>query len=211
MKKILTWLLCLVGTPLVAYATWRLYFMLFAWGVSPWFVIVALIIMLVFALEYTMSKKNWTDEIYQWKITMQREVEKDEHMTPEKKESYLEKIEETATREMNTKIESSVRKENHPYIARCITYVWLFVVVLVSVFALSQLNSAKVYGKVICAPKKIFSTSGEVLATPQEHSKPQLIKRDGSMYILYGDKKKSFSIYDLDGKLVECQDKNDRE
>lgn len=208
MKMILTWLLFLAGTPLVAYATCRLYFMLFAWGLSPWFVTGPLVFILVcLGIIYILHGIFAA-------VIIRREVKKAEHMTPEEKLEKLKEIveiEEITTPITTPKIWSSFRKENYPYIARCATYVWLFVVYLVSGFAHSQLNSAELYGKVICTSERIFSTSGEVLATPQEHSKPQLIKRDGSMYILYGDEKKSFSIYDLDGKLVECRDKNDRE
>lgn len=205
MKKILTLLIGLIGAPLVAYAAWRFCFMLCTCGISTWVVIFALIFFAVGLV--TLSVTGVIINLYEW-----RNFKKHQFLTQEEEDFCLEKTENTMKSVAETKIEfSAFDIIDEPFLIKFVSVVLFVIFAMVLCSGHYQLKDAELYGKVICTSERIFSTSGEVLATPQEKNKPKVIKRGGSMYILYGKEDGVYSLYDLDGKLVECRDKNDRE
>ena len=213
MKKILTLLIGLIGAPLVAYAAWHFCFMLFTCGVSLWFVTCALIVFaLIFFIVVLFEDffvGDWITALCNWRNILRFNVEKHQFLTQEEKDFCLEKIENTMKSVAETKIElstSNINKVVKPSLIKIVSVVLFMIFAMVFWSGHYQLKNAELYGKVICASERIFSTSGEVLATPQEINMPQVIKRGGSMYILYGNEDGIYSLYDLDGKLVECRD-----
>lgn len=206
MKKILTLLIGLIGAPLVAYAAWRFCFMLYTCGIPTWLVIFALILFAVGIV--ILSVVGIIINLYEW-----RNVKKHLFLTQEEEDFCSEKIENTMKSVAETKIEFSSAFDiiDEPSRIKIVSGVLIVIFAMVFCSGHYQLEDAELYGKVICTSERIFSTSGEVLATPQEKNKPKVIKRGGSMYILYGKEDGVYSLYDLDGKLVECRDKNDRE